>query len=75
MSKTYRYVLCIANRGYAAALEVRKVYRLVDDAEAEARGLLRVVDESGEGYLYPSTAFVAIEVPRAAVKAFAKKTA
>jgi hypothetical protein len=75
MSKTQRYVLCIENRGHAETLEARKIYRMIDDADAETRGLVRVVDESGEDDLYPSTAFVPIEVPRAAVKAFAKKTA
>lgn len=68
-SKT-RYVLCIKNRGFAASLEVRKVYRVTVDPEAESHGLLRVIDETGEDYLYPEKYFVAIEVPREAAAAF-----
>ena len=64
------FVLCINNRGYAASLEKRKVYRLMSDPQAEAHGMLRVVDESGEDYLYPAQLFVPIAVPGAAVKAF-----
>ena len=64
------YVLCISNRGFRASLIVRKVYRTLADARAEARGLVRVVDESGEGYVYPDHPFVAIEIPREASKAF-----
>ena len=48
MAKRVRYGLCVENRGYPAALELRKIYRLVDDPSAQAHGLLRVVDESGE---------------------------
>lgn len=64
------YVLCVSNRGFRASLIVRKVYRTRADSNAEARGLVRVIDESGEGYLYPDRLFVAIEVPRAANRAF-----
>ncbi len=64
------FVLCVDNRGYAASLERRKVYRLMSDSQAETHGMLRIVDESGEDYLYPAKLFVPIAVPRAAVKAF-----
>jgi hypothetical protein len=64
------YVLCVSNRGFRASLIVRKVYRRRADSKAAARGLIRVIDESGEGYLYPDRLFVAIEVPRAASRAF-----
>jgi hypothetical protein len=70
-----KYGLCVDNRGNPAALEIRKVYRIIDDAAAEARGLIRVIDESGEDYLYPQRFFVPIEVPRAAAKAFSKRSA
>jgi len=70
-----RYVLCVENGGYAASLEVRKVYRVLPDAAAEARGLVRVVDESGEDYLYPRELFVEVELPPEAAKAFASKPA
>jgi hypothetical protein len=63
-------VLCVSNRGFRASLIVRKVYRTLADPKAEAHGLIRVIDESGEGYVYPERLFVAIEVPREASKAF-----
>jgi len=75
MAKTHRYGVCVDNRGNPAALEVRKIYRLLKDAAAEARGLVRVIDESGEDYLYPERFFVPIEVPPAAARAFSKKSA
>ncbi len=68
-SKGARFAVCIRNQGYKAALECRKIYRVVPDATAERHLLLRVVDESGEDYLYPQTFFVPIEVPRAVEKA------
>jgi hypothetical protein len=46
------YVICVNNDGYSASLEVRKIYRGVSDPSAERRGLIRVIDESGEDYLY-----------------------
>jgi hypothetical protein len=64
------FVLCINNEGFAASLEARKVYRTLSDPEAESHGLLRVVDESGEDYLFPAAFFVPIEVPTAAEKVF-----
>lgn len=64
-----RFLLCVANGGYPASLEVRKVYRTVADAAAAARGLVRVIDESGEDYLFPRDLFVAITLPAPAVAA------
>ena len=75
MKKPVHYALCIKNRGYSATLEVRKVYRLLPDPLAEKRRLVRVVDESGEDYLYPAGFFVPIEVPRKATRVFATKSA
>ena len=75
MAKPARYGVCVENRGNPAALERRKIYRLVDDPSAETRGLVRVVDESGEDYLYPERYFVPIEIPREAVEAFSKRSA
>jgi hypothetical protein len=75
MARTCGYVLCVRNRGCPAALEVRKVYRRLQDPVAERRGLIRVIDESGEDYLYPAAFFVAIEVPRKAMGVFVKRTA
>jgi hypothetical protein len=66
-----RFVLCIRNEGYQASLDLRKVYRLIEDPQAESRGMLRVVDNSGEDYLFPSDRFVPIKVPAEATVAFA----
>ncbi len=67
-----RYALCVKNRGYSASLDLRKVYRVLRDEKASAKGLLRVVDDSGEHYLYPATYFVAIEVPKTAARMFSR---
>ena len=61
--------VCVDNSGYEAALERRKLYALLPDAEAEGRGLLRVVDESGEDYLYPAKNFHKVELPAAVRRA------
>lgn len=69
-----RYVLCVRNTGYKVSLETRKIYRLVPDAEAARHGMVRVVDESGGGYLYPRRFFMPIRLP-APVRAKLQKTA
>jgi hypothetical protein len=56
-------VVCVDNSGYEAALERRKLYALLPDVDAEMRGLLRVIDESGEDYLYPAGMFYKVELP------------
>jgi hypothetical protein len=50
-------VVCGANDGYAVSLEKRKIYVALCDSIADKHGMLRVVDESGEGYLYPKVLF------------------
>jgi hypothetical protein len=67
-----RFVLCVRNGSYKASLQPRKVYKVVDDPGAEARALLRVVDESGEDYLFPADLFVPIDVPAKAQSAFSR---
>jgi len=69
-----RFVVCIRNNGYEASLERNKIYVVVPDLAAERDGDLRVVDESGEDYLFAADRFVAVSVP-AAVKASLLKTA
>ncbi len=66
-----RFVLCVECGDYQASLEPRKVYRQLSDPAAEAKGLLRVVDESGEDYLFPEKLFVPIDIPEKAAPAFA----
>ena len=75
MAKSVRFAICVSNAGVPASLELRKVYRLVSDPAAASEGLVRVVDESGEDYLYPDKFFVPIEMPKAAVRAFSKRSA
>ncbi|WP_398482205.1 hypothetical protein [Tardiphaga sp.] len=71
MAKTSpeQLVICLDNEGYAAALERRKIYVVLPDDEAEKRGLLRVIDESGEDYLYPKSSFSPVTLPDALKKA------
>jgi hypothetical protein len=64
-------VVCVHNDGYRASLERRKIYVTLVDHEAERLGMVRVVDESGEDYLYPSACFVPVELPKAAAMLFA----
>jgi hypothetical protein len=64
-----QFVLCVKNEAYPASLEVRKVYRSLPDPAASAKGFVRVIDESGEDYLYPADHFVAVDLPQAAVDA------
>jgi hypothetical protein len=64
-SRPRQYVLCLSNRGYGASLVVRRLYERLTDPEAAKRGLLRIVDESGEDYLFPEDLFAAVELPSA----------
>jgi hypothetical protein len=68
-----RYLLCVKNDGYPASLEVRKIYHLLRDPEANKHRLIRVIDEPGEDYLYPRDFFIAIALPRAAEIALAAR--
>ena len=63
MSEQSRFAVCINNAGYAASLELRKLYEVVADPEAEKDQMIRVVDESGEDYLYSVDRFVLAPLP------------
>lgn len=65
-----QFVICVKNKDYQASLELRKVYRLVPDPAAASRRFLRIIDESGEDYLYPEDFFVPIQLPHEAEAAF-----
>jgi len=71
MAKTQakQLVVCVDNRGYAVSLEKRKLYVALRDAAADKHGLIRIVDESGDDYLYPHTLFRSIDLPQAIRKA------
>ena len=62
------YVLCINDGGYPESLEVRKVYAVLADDRAALNNYIRVIDETGEDYLYPAKYFVPIQVPPEAAK-------
>jgi hypothetical protein len=61
--KTEGFAVCLRNRGYAASLEVRKLYPVVKSPEAAANELICVIDESGEDYLYPARLFQRLTLP------------
>lgn len=65
-----QFAVCINNEDYPASLELRKIYRILPDEKAAKHSLIRVVDESGEDYLYPDRYFVPIQLPPAVEKAF-----
>ena len=64
-----RLVVCVNNDGYPAALEKRKIYVALPDADAERHGLMRIIDESGDEYLYSKGLFRAIALPESVKKA------
>ncbi len=68
-SQSKQLVVCINNEGYRASLEKRKIYLALRDLAAERHGLLRIIDESGEDYLYPKMFFRSIALPQAVKKA------
>lgn len=68
-SRSKQLVICVNNEGYAVSLEKRKIYEVRRDPVAEKKGMLRVVDESGEDYLYPKILFRSIALPLAVKRA------
>lgn len=64
-----QFAICVRNEGYAASLELWKVYRMLPDARAAKDQSVRIIDESGEDYLYDESWFVPIKLPQAAKKA------
>ena len=68
-----RFAVCVENSDYEASLELHKIYPVVPDPDAAREGDLRIVDESGEDYLYDGKRFVAIELPKALERAVLEK--
>jgi hypothetical protein len=64
-----RYAVCVRNKGYPASLELRKLYRIIPDAGASEMRQFRVIDESGEDYLYPAGNFAKVSLPLATKRA------
>jgi hypothetical protein len=69
MARTSYFAVCIKNEGYPASLELRKIYEVLPDANAERESHVRVVDESGEDFLYPKEFFLPIELSEAQQRA------
>jgi hypothetical protein len=64
-----KFVVCLKNKGYEVSLEPRKIYRVLPDPDAARHRQLRVIDESGDDYLYPASYFAPIELPQPVRKA------
>ena len=71
MNRTQRYVVCLSNQGYEASLVIRRIYEVVPDSDADSHDMIRVLDESGEDYLFPSTLFEEVEIPAGIRQKFA----
>ncbi len=75
MKREAQFVICVVNRGYAASLELRKIYQLLPDKVGLKHHQVRIIDESGESYLYPEEYFVPVKLPQAVEQAVRKATA
>ncbi len=69
----HQLVICIKNKGYEASLEARKLYEAIPDPKAEKHQQIRVIDESGEDYLFPKELFVTVELPKPVEEAIFKE--
>jgi hypothetical protein len=67
-----RFAICVDNSEYPASLELHKLYRMIPDEDAKKDGDLRVIDESGEDYLYPVDYFLLIDIPRGTAQSLNK---
>ena len=67
-----QYVICIKNENYKATLEIRKVYKVLEN-DRTPNGLIRIVDENGEDYLFPKYLFVPLSIPQEAETIFDKQ--
>jgi hypothetical protein len=67
-----RFAICVGNREHPASLELHKADRVVPDQDAEQDGDMRIVDASGEDYLYPASYFVLLELPRSTTMTLSK---
>jgi hypothetical protein len=69
MAEPIHFAVCVRNTGNESSLELRKLYEVVADPDANIDGMLRVIDESGEDYLFPSSFFVLAPLPAAVEEA------
>ena len=75
MKRHVEFVICIANKGYGASLELRKIYQVIPDKTAAELNQARIIDESGEDYLYPADFFVPVQLPQAVERAVRRASA
>lgn len=68
MRSRTRYVVCVKNNGNPESLELKKIYRMLPDADAAKHGYIRVLDETGDDYLYPKRYFIEVALSRALPK-------
>jgi len=73
-TRVSEFVVCINNDNYPASLELHKIYRVIPDEDASTDGDIRIIDESGEDYLYPFSYFIPIKVPQAVEESLLKAT-
>ncbi len=64
MNEAKHFAVCVRNPGYEGTLEIRKLYEIIDDPSGEDHNQIRIVDESGEDYLYPKSWFRRIDLPQ-----------
>lgn len=58
-----QFAICVKNDNYPASLETRKIYEIIPDEKANQHQMMRIIDESGEDYLYPNSYFIVLELP------------
>jgi len=75
MKREAQFVICVGNKGYPASLELRKIYQVIPDKVAAKLHQIRVIDESGEDYLYPVDYFVPVQLPHSVERAVRRATA
>jgi len=71
-TRSCQLVICVRNEDYPASLETRKIYESIPDQDAESHKQIRVIDESGEDYLYPEEYFISVSLPKNIVQAVIK---
>jgi hypothetical protein len=74
MTEQKRFAVCIRNEEYEASLELRKIYEVLEDSAAAKHQMIRVIDEEGEDYLYPTSWFLPIELPQNVERAILELT-
>jgi hypothetical protein len=75
MKREAEFAICVVNKGYAASLEARKIHQVIPDKTPTALRQIRVIDESGEDYLYPQDFFVPVHLPQSVEPAVRQATA